>query len=375
MKKIVLRSAVATFLALTLSFCLWACKGKQGPVGVAGAPTTVYYVASSTPVVQVTTFAGSGNGIYADGAGNAASFCDPIAVAVDAADNVYVADTLNHRIRKITSGGVVTTLAGSGAQGNDDGTGTSASFNHPAGIAVDSSGNVYVADDHSHRIRKVTSGGVVTTLAGSGSATFADGVGTAASFNYPSGVAVDLSGNVYIADFQNNRIRKITASGVVSTLAGTGDFGHVDGSVTAASFEWPDGVAVDVSGNVYVADRNNRCIRKITLSGVVSTLAGSGPGTFADGTGTAAAFNYTLGVTVDESGNVYVADMGNNRIRKITPSGVVSTLAGSGSADYADGYGTSAIFNQPQGIAVDFNKNIFVADTGNNRIREIQISD
>jgi len=319
----------------------------------------------------VTTLAGSGSYSFADGTGTAASFNGPRGVAVDSSGNVYVADTSNSRIRKITSAGVVTTLAGSGTAAYADGTGTTASFNGPQGVAVDSSGNVYVADINNNRIRKITSAGIVTTLAGSGSYSFADGTGTAASIAQPAGVAVDSSGNVYVADSGNNRIRKITSAGVVTTLAGSGIGAYTDGTGTTASFNGPQGVAVDSSGNVYVADSNNSRIRKITSAGVVTTLAGSGDWAYADGTGTTASFNGPQGVAVDSSGNVYVADTSNSRIRKITSAGVVTTLAGS-AAGFADGTGTAASFNYPYGVDVDSSGNVYVADINNSRIRKIQ---
>ena len=228
---------------------------------------------------------------YTDGTGTSAKFYNPTGVAVDGAGNVYVADLSNHRIRKITTSGVVSTLAGSGTSGYTDGTGTSAKFSYPTGVAVDGAGNVYVADLFNHRIRKITTSGVVSTLAGSASG-YADGTGTSAQFSYPTGVAVDGAGNVYVADYNNHRIRKITTSGVVSTLAGSGTPGYTDGTGTSAKFSSPTGVAVDGAGNVYVADYNNHRIRKITTSGVVSTLAGSGKAGYTDGTGTSAKFYY-----------------------------------------------------------------------------------
>jgi len=321
----------------------------------------------------VSTFAGSGTASFANGAGNTAQFEDPYDLAVDSFGNVYVTDAHNHRIRKITPAGVVSTLAGS-TEGFENGIGTAAQFNHPFGVAVDSSGNVYMADSNNHRIRRITPAGVVSTLAGTGTEGFADGTGTEAQFYFPTGVAVDSSGNVYMADSNNHRIRKITPGGVVSTFAGTGSAGHADGTGTEAQFNLPYGVAVDSSGNVYVGDLDNHRIRKITPAGVVSTLAGSTEG-FADGTGTETRFSYPGRVAVDSSDNVFVADSGNHRIRKITPAGVVSTFAGTGIRGHADGTATTAQFNYPTGVAVDSSGNVYVADFGNRRIRKITPAD
>ena len=327
--------------------------------------------------VIVSTLAGSGSFGAADGTGAGASFNYAWSVAVDASGNIYVADLENHRIRKITPAGVVTTLAGS-SKGYADGTGTAAKFSSPSGVAVDASGNVYVADMNNHRIRKITPAGVVTTLAGSGSyrivagkyVSDADGTGTAAEFNAPNGLAVDASGNVYVADEQNHRIRKITPAGVVTTLAGSSK-GYADGTGSGAQFSFPSGVSVDATGNVYVADRGNHRIRKITPAGAVTTLAGSSSGYGkADGTGSAAQFYFPRGVAVDASGNIYVADTDNSRIRKITPAGVVTTLVGI-FAGFADGPGSIARFRDLFGLAVDASGNIYVADLGNSRIRKI----
>ncbi|MBI4884482.1 MAG: hypothetical protein HY826_10570 [Actinobacteria bacterium] len=312
---------------------------------------------------MVTTLAGSTSG-SAEGA--LAQFAFPAGVAVDAAGNVYVADFSNNLIRKITAAGVVTTLAGS-TSGSADGTGAAAQFFTPRGVAVDTAGNVYVADTNNHRIRKITAAGVVTTLAGSTSGP-ADGTGAAAQFSSPRGVAVDTAGNVYVADTGNHRIRKVTAAGVVTTLAGS-TAGFADGTGAAAQFSVPSGVAVDTAGNVYVADTSNHRIRKVTAAGVVTTLAGSTSGS-ADGTGAAAQFSFPFGVAVDTAGNVYVADSINNLIRKVTAAGVVTTLAGS-TFGYLDGIGAAAQFSTPTGVAVDAAGNIYVADSDNNRIRKI----
>jgi hypothetical protein len=300
-------------------------------------------------------------------------------VAVDRAGNVLVADFHNNAIRKITSSGVVTTLAGTAdSSGSTDGTGAAARFDTPYGVAVDGAGNVFVADYDNNTIRKITLSGVVTTLAGSAadSAGSADGTGAAGRFCGPNGVAVDGAGNVLVADYWNDTIRKVTPSGVVTTLAGSaGLSGSADGTGAAARFFLPVGVAVDGTGNVFVADGNNT-IRKITPTGVVATLAGSaGLSGSADGTGAAARFCRPSGLAVDGVGNVFVADNENNTIRKVTPSGVVTTLAGSaGLSGSADGTGAAASFSWPQGVAVDGAGNVFVADSQNNAIRKISTS-
>ena len=314
---------------------------------------------------MVSTLSGSTQG-YMDGTGSAAQFNNPSGVAVDSSGHVYVADLWNHRIRKIDPAGVVTTLAGSSTNGNNNGTGTAAQFNRPAGVAVDSSGNLYVADLYNHRIRKISPTAAVTTFAGSSFGNN-NGTGTAAQFFNPNGVAVDSSGNVYVADTANHRIRKISPTAAVTTFAGSTS-GYMDGNGTAAQFRNPRGVAVDSSGNVYVADTANHRIRKISSTGMVTTFAGSTSG-YMDG-GSDAKFNLPSGVAVDSSGNVYVADTHNHRIRKIDPAGVVSTFAGNGQGG-DDGTATAAKFNGPTSVAVDSSGNVYVADSGNHRIRKI----
>lgn len=349
------------------------------PAGVAMDAAGNIYVADKTnnrirkitSAGVVTTLAGNGYSGYADGAGIVAQFNLPIGIAVDGAGNVYVADQGNHRIRKITPSGLVSTLAGSSNSGYSDGTGTSARFNSPAGIAVNGEGMIFLADEGNHRIRKITPGGLVSTLAGSGNAGYMDGAGMTAQFSSPSGIAVDWSGNVYVADKTNNRIRKITSAGLVSTFAGSGSQGYGDGMGASALFNLPNGVVVDWTDNVYVADQGNQCIRKITPLGAVSTLAGNGSSGFADGTGGMAQFSFPAGVAIDGSGNVYVADLFNDRIRRITPTAVVSTLAGSNHIGYSDGSGAESQFFNPSGVAVDADGNVYVADGSNNRIRKI----
>jgi sugar lactone lactonase YvrE len=280
-------------------------------------------------------FAGDASSLGSlDGTGSAARFNGASGVATDSAGNVFVADTGNHTIRKITSAGVVSTLAGTaGSSGSTDAAGAAARFNSPRGVATDNAGNVYVADSGNNTIRKITPTGVVSTLAGTaGSSGSTDASGAAARFNTPRGIASDAAGTLYVADSGNNTIRKITPAGVVTTLAGTaGSSGSTDASGAAARFNGPMGVAIDSANNVYVADTNNHTIRKITSAGAVSTLAGTaGIANSADGIGAAASFNAPMGVATDSAANanVYVADTNNNTIRKVTAAGNVTTIAG-----------------------------------------------
>ena len=348
----------------------------DGFAGLAVDAATNIYVADTdnhtirkvTPVGTnwvVTTLAGlARNPGSVDGTNSAARFDAPYRVAVDNAGYIYVADTFNDAIRKLTAVGtnwVVTTLAGlGGVHGSSEGTGTNATFSGPSSVAVDSAGTVYVADQVNHTIRKVTSAGEVTTLAGlaayGGSQ---NGTGSAARFNHPDGVAVDGAGNVYVGEYYNGALRKVTSAGVVTTLAT--DLGS------------PYGVAVDSANNIYVADVEGCTIRKVTRFGSVTTLAGNvGLSGNADGIGSVARFNQPSGVAVDSATNIYVADRWNHTIRKVTPAGVVTTIAGqAGISGSVDGIGNASRFNYPSGIAVDSDANVYVTDTYNNTIRKL----
>jgi sugar lactone lactonase YvrE len=271
---------------------------------------------------------------------------------------------------------VVTTLAGrAGCSGGLDGTGTVAQFHSPAGVAIDASDNVYVADTDNDAIRKIAPTGMVTTLAGTGWGS-SDATGTAARFHYPSGIVTDTAGNLYVADTLNDTIRRITPDGVVTTLAGqAGSLGNADGVGSAARFDGPQGLALDGAGNLYVADSDNLAIRKLTLSsGAVTKVAGWDRATLGfapnDGPVARAQFNFPCGVAVDGAGNLYVADTDNHTIRQITPAGIVTTIAGlPGTFGSADGVGAAARFNYPSGIAVDDAGNLYIADTNNHTIR------
>jgi sugar lactone lactonase YvrE len=323
--------------------------------------------------VSVSTFAGSGNYGFAEGEAKSAAFYEPYDVAADANGNVYVADWRNTRIRKITAAGIVSTLAGNGDHGYADGNGSTAKFYNPEGIATDDQGNVFVADTYNNRIRKITNSGVVSTIAGSGVSGYEEGNGTTAKFAKPTGITTDGQGNLFVTDRFNYRIRKITSAGIVSTIAGNGIRGFANGNSTTGMFNDPIGIVVDSRQNIYVADAGNNRIRKVTPTGDLSTFAGSGEEGIADGNGSVAKFSGPYGIGIDAQDNIYIADAGNNCIRKITPSGVVSTLAGSLFSGYEDGKGSSAKFNSPFGVKTDKQGNVYVADWGNNRIRKISL--
>ena len=293
----------------------------------------------------------------------------PGGLAIEASGNIIVSDKGNHYIRKITPAGNVSIVAGIGeANYFADGPVESATFRYPEGVIVDASGTMYVTSDQ--RIRKIT-GGAVSTLAGEGSQGADDGAGNVAKFSGPGGLALDASGNIYVADVGNHRIRKITAAGAVTTFAG-GTHGFADGTGVAAQFEFPICLVFDAAGNMYVSDQYNSCIRKITPSGVVTTFAGSpGFNGYADGTGSNAKFLYPQGLTISADGDLYVADRGNRRIRKITPAGVVTTVAGSGTIGNTDGAGSVAQFSLPTYITIDGAGNLYVSDSDNGRIRKI----
>jgi uncharacterized repeat protein (TIGR02543 family) len=327
--------------------------------------------------LSINTLAGQTAQGSADGFGSNGRFRHPNSLAADSTGVIYVADTENSTIRKITTNRVVSTFAGfAGSIGSLNGTGTNAQFYGPQGITLDAAGFLYVADTANATIRKITTNGVVTTLAGSaGNINSFDGAGTNAQFFQPQGIAVDSTGNVYVADSWNHTIRKITPAGVVSTLAGlAGNLGSVNGTNSKARFNRPAGVAVDSSNNVFVTDFLNHTIRKITPTGTVSTIAGL-PGVWgsADGTNNAARFFQPQGILADNVGNLFVVDSGNQTIRKISASGtnwIVSTVAGSlGNAGYVDGTGSAAQFYFPAGLARDGAGYFYFADSGNNTIR------
>jgi len=249
-----------------------------------------------------------------------------------------------------------------------------AEFNNPYAIAIDEAGNLYVSDSGNNMIRKIT-GGAVSTLAGSVTAGAANGAGAYASFNNPLGLVVDAAGNVYVCDGANNVIRKITATGDVSNFAGAGIPGNANGTGISARFNSPEGITIDAAGNLYVADEANELLRKVSPDGAVTTFAGTGTANSMDGSLTTASFDEPDALAFDASGNLYVTDGGSSEVRKITPAGAVTTLAGTGTAGYTNGIGTGAAFNGPTGIVVDKNYNAYVADFGNNVVRKIVVKE
>ncbi len=328
----------------------------------------------------ITTVAGNGTAGFSgdNGPATSAQLNAPRGVAIDASGNLYIADCGNSRIR-LVSAGVIGTIAGNGVPGygGDGGPATAAQLNAPTGVTLDAAGNIYIADYYNNRIRKVANG-VINTVAGKGTQAFSgdNGPAVSAQLNRPFLIAVDISGNLYIADYGNNRIRQV-AAGVITTVAGNGTSGFSGdtGSAVTAQLHFPWSVALDSSANLYVADLPNNRIRRISASGVINTVAGTGTAGFSGDAGSASAaqLNQPSSVAADASGNLYIADSANNRVRKISSSGIISTVAGNGTAGFAgdNGPATNAQLNQPLGVAVDSSGNLYIADAGNNRIRKV----
>ncbi|GAB3310100.1 hypothetical protein GCM10027348_42610 [Hymenobacter tenuis] len=312
-----------------------------------------------------------------NGRRDAARLNSPYGIALDKHSNLVITDMTTFTVRRISPAGEVRTLAGLyNHAGFDDGPAASARFDYMGFVAVNASGVVYVADSQNHVVRKIAPNGTVSTLAGNpGISNNYDGKGTEAYFDCPEGMAVDAAGTLYLTDGFSYSVRKVTAAGEVTTIAGQFDkAGTADGKGTAARFYHPSGIAVDATGTLYVCDQGNHTIRKVTPSGEVTTLAGkAGVSGYADGQGTSALFSYPTGITIDAKGVLYVADTYNQVIRTITPTGKVSTLAGvPGSSGHADGPARTARFLRPNGLVIDSRGVIYVADTGNHTVRVIE---
>jgi len=338
--------------------------GLAACLGVVGGGSSVYATS-----FLIRTIAGTGAPGYAGDGGPAAAarLSFPVGVAVDATLNVFIADFGNNTVREINGAGAIRTIAGTGVAGysGDGGPASSAHLKQPADVTVDSAGNVLIADFGNQRIRKVTPAGLITTFVGPPQLTS------------PSGLAFDRNGNLFISDFNTNTVLKVTSAGITTRVAGNGTQGYTgdSGSATSAQLNQPAQVAVDSSGNLLIADLGNNRVRKVSTSGIITTLAGSGVAGFSGdgGSATAARLNVPTGVAVDSLGNLFVSDFGNQRIRKVNPSGLIATVAGTGVQGFSGdgGPATSAELNQPARVGLAANGDFYIADAGNARIRVV----
>ena len=334
----------------------------------------------------ITTVAGNDvQGYSGDGgAATNASLSYPSGVAVDASGNLFIADYYNNRIRKVDTSGLITTVAGNGtaAYSGDGGPATNASLSYPSDLALDATGDLFIADTQNSVIRQVDTNGLITTVAGNGTAAYSGdgGVATNASLSYPSGVAVDASGDLFIADRNNHCIRQVDTNGLITTVAGDGAQGYSgDGAAaTNASLSYPSGVAVDADGNLFIADTGNQCIRQVDTNGLITTVAGNGTQGYSGdgGPATNASLNQPNSVVVDAFGNLFIADAANGRIREVDPAGLITTPAGNGTQGYSGdgGAATNASLYYPTDTAVDAFGNLFIADLENHRIRRVALT-
>ncbi|MEU9982143.1 RICIN domain-containing protein [Streptomyces sp. NPDC050856] len=336
---------------------------------------------NSAPAISTVAGTGVGGSEGGDGPAVSAQLNFPYGIALDGSGALYFSDHGNHQVRKITADGTISTIAGTGTAGyrGDNGPAASAQLNWPRDVAVEDTGTVYVVDASNHRIRKITPDGTISTVAGTGRAGFGGdgGPATSAQLNVPFGLAASSTGALYIAEYNNHRVRRITADGKISTVAGTGVAGSAGdgGPAVSAQLNRPQAVAVDDSGNLYIADSHNHRVRKVAADGTISTVAGTGTAGFDgdDGPATSAQLNSPLGVTVSRDGTLYFSDHRNHRVRKVAADGTISTVAGTGTAgfDGDDGPATSAQLNNPVGIALDGSGALHIADHVNHRIRRI----
>ena len=344
-----------------------------------------FTISAKAQIGFISTIAGNGTSGFSGNGGSAisATLASPAAVSVDGAGNVYIVDSGNNSIRKVSTNGVISNFAGNGSCGSsycgDGGAATNAALSNPFGIAIDASGNLYIGDYGNSAVRKVSTNGIITTFAGNGgSGNSGDGgPATNATLTEPAGLATDNNGNLYIADVFNNVIRKVNSLGIISTVAGNGTNGYSgDGSAaTAAKLSQPAFAMADAIGNIYIADANNNVIRKVNTNGIISTVAGNGNAFYSGDGGPAisASLDTPSGVAFDASGNLYIVDDLNHRVRKVNSSGIISTYAGAGIPGYTGdgGPALNADFSFPWGITISTAGNIYIADQGNNVIRKI----
>jgi len=364
--------AITTSASATQLIAIVPRGAGTGPVSVTtNGLTAMGPLFTYIKTALVNTYAGNGNAGFVDGPATTAEFNGASRMDVNSSGEIFMADFTNHSIRKINTKNEVSTFSGDGSSGFVNGAVSGAKYNQPFGVAIDDDGNMYIADASNHVIRKISTSNVVSTYAGNGQAGFSDGQADVAAFNGPSDVAVDSDGNVYVADLNNHAIRKIDKNGNVSTIAGNGTAGFTDSKGSAARFYLPSGLGIDNQNNVYVADLANHAIRRVDIGGNVTTVAGNGTAGSADGSLAAARFNFPYDVDLDELGNLYIADGKNHKIRIITTSNTVETLAGSGTEGFLDGIAGDAMFNDPTGIKVINSERIYVGDTENNRVRVI----
>jgi uncharacterized protein (TIGR03437 family) len=364
--------------------------GRWAAAGIATLLLAGQLAGQAPPKYSIWTVAGNGAGGFAGDGGAATSaqvYC-PIGLAVDSSGNLYLADQLNHRIRKVTPAGTISTIAGKDLQGftGNDAAATDATLRNPSGVAVDSAGNVYIADSTNHQVRKVGTDGKITAFAGAGVAGFAELDSESkpldaknAFLNFPTGVAVDASNNVYIADTLNHRIRKVGTDGKISTVAGTGEAAYAGdgGTAVAAKINHPTGIAVGPGGSLYIADRLNHRVRKVTSDGIIRTLAGVGVAGYSGNGGPATSANlfYPAGVAADNLGNVFITDSTNNRIRRVSEDGSIYVVAGTGKFGDSndDAPALSAWLKFPTGIVVASAGRVFFSDGQNSKVKELRV--
>ncbi|WP_250279867.1 NHL repeat-containing protein [Frankia sp. Cppng1_Ct_nod] len=362
-----------------------------GVLTVSALVTAMLVTNRSPEPATIGTIAGTATSGFSGDGGPAtqAGLTKPDDPVPDAAGNLYIPDTGNNRIRRITADGTITTIAGTGKYdfSGDGGPATQAHFATPTDVMLDAAGNLYIADTDNNRIRRVTTDGTITTIAGTGIQGFSGdgGPATQAHLAKPTDMALDAAGNLYIADTDNNRIRRITTDGTITTIAGTGTgtgtdiqgFSGDGGPATQAHLTKPGGVVVDAAGNLYIADNGNNRIRRVTADGTITTIAGTGAEGFSGdgGPATQAHLANPGGVVVDAAGNLYIADTDNNRIRRVTTDGTITTIAGTGIQGFSGdgGPATQADLATPNGLGLDMAGNLYISDNSNNRIRRIRL--